>query len=288
MIWDTDKIPSTLKKLIIGPSLKPGKDSSNPSSYRPIALTSQLGKTMERMVTERPTLFIESKDLLSSYQGGFCKGRGAMDAILCLESEIRKAQTNKEIVVAVFFDVEKVFDMLWKEGLLIKLNKLGLNGKLNNWVLDFLFGRTVEAKVGTEHSKRYPVENGTPQGSVCSPLLFNIMINDVFEQVKQNIEKLLYADDGALWVRVQNLEFLNIKMQVAISKVEEWANKWGFKLSIEKSQVICFAKCHKLVPLRLYGHGLEQVKAVRFLGVLFDEKLTWCQHIDKVKNKCKR
>lgn len=52
-IWNTGKLPSVWKESVIVPILKPGKDPSNPSSYRPIALTSQLGKTMERMVTER-------------------------------------------------------------------------------------------------------------------------------------------------------------------------------------------------------------------------------------------
>lgn len=44
------------------------------------------------------------------------KGRNTMDSILSLEAEIRKAQVNKEILVGVFFDVEKAYDMLWKEG----------------------------------------------------------------------------------------------------------------------------------------------------------------------------
>lgn len=102
------------------------------------------------------------------------------------------------VVVAVFCDIEKAYDMLWKEGLLIKLNKLGIGGRLYNWVLDFLFDQEIEVRLGTEYSKMYKVENGTPQGSVCSPVLFNIMINDIFEKVERNIGKSLYADDGAL------------------------------------------------------------------------------------------
>lgn len=38
-----------------------------------------------------------------------------MDSALCLESDIRKFQVNKEVVIDVFFDVEKVYDVLWKE-----------------------------------------------------------------------------------------------------------------------------------------------------------------------------
>ncbi len=63
----------------------------------------------------------------------------------------------------------------------------------------------------------------------------------------------------------------------------------GFKRSISKSQVICFSKCPKtVILLKLYGQDLEQVKVVRFLGVFFDEKSTWWQHIDKVRNTCKK
>lgn len=58
-----------------------------------------------------------------------------------------------------FFDIEKAHDLLWKEGLLIKLNKLGVNWKIYNWVLDLMFGRKIEVKVGTEYSKQYQVEN---------------------------------------------------------------------------------------------------------------------------------
>lgn len=211
-----------------------------------------------------------------------------MDAILCLEAEIRKAQTNKEMVVAVFFDIEKAYDMLWKEGLLMKFEKLGIGGKLYNWVLDFLFGRKIEVRVGTAYSDMHAVENGTPQGSVCSPVLFNIMINDIFDQIDRSVGRSLYADDGALWVRGRNLKYLEKKMQDAIVVVEEWANKWGFRMSVAKTQVICFSRRHKDITLKLYEQKLEQVSSVRFLGVLFDERLTWKQHIEYVQNKCKK
>lgn len=78
------------------------------------------------------------------------------------------------------------------------------------------------------------VENGTPQGSVCSPLIFNIMINDIFEQVEYGIGKSLYADDGALWFRGINIEYMQKKMQTAVKAVEQWSNKWGSPSDINK------------------------------------------------------
>lgn len=86
--------------------------------------------------------------------------------MLCLEDEVRKAQINKQIVAAVFFDVEKAYDLLWIEGLLIKLHQLGVKGNMLNWVRDFLSNRSIQVKVVTDVLESYGVENGTPQGSL--------------------------------------------------------------------------------------------------------------------------
>lgn len=127
-VWDEGRIPGSWKEAIIIPIRKPGKDASRPGNYRPIALTSHVCKLMERMINERLVYFLESRGMVATYQSGFRKGRNTMDPVLCLEDEIRKAQVNKETVVAVFFDVEKAYDMLWKEGLLIKLHLMGIGG----------------------------------------------------------------------------------------------------------------------------------------------------------------
>lgn len=72
--------------------------------------------------------------------------------------------------------------------------------------------------------------------------MFNIIINDIFSQVGQGIGKSLYADDGAMWKRGRNVKFVEKSMHRAVEEVEKWVNHRGFKLSVGKTQVICFSK----------------------------------------------
>ncbi len=89
----------------------------------------------------------------------------------------------------------------------------------------------------------------TPQGSVCSPIIFNVMINDIFSQLGAGVEKSLFADDGAMWKRGRNVLSVVKSMQSAINEVKKWTDMWGFWLSVSKTQVICFSKerqCHSI------------------------------------------
>ena len=80
------------------------------------------------------------------------------------------------------------------------------------------------------------------------------------------------------------------KVQAAVGQVEGWTKQWGLKLSVAKTQVICFSRPHTIIAIsiKLYEQPLEQVKTIRFLGVWFDQKLTRNTHITKVQNKCKK
>ncbi len=75
-------------------------------------------------------------------------------------------------MAVVYFDIEKAYDTVWREGLLIKASRIGIDGKMYNWLSQFLFERTFVVQVGACQSSIYKAENGIPQGSVISPILF--------------------------------------------------------------------------------------------------------------------
>ena len=81
--------------------------------------------------------YLEKHQLLSNMQTGFRRGRNTVDQIVKLQDAIIRQQQNKGHLLAVFVDFEKAFDMLWKNGLLIKLKRLGVNGRMFEWIADF-------------------------------------------------------------------------------------------------------------------------------------------------------
>ena len=85
---------------------------------------------------------------------------------------------------------------------------IGIAGRTYNWIKDFLLDRFIQVRIGKALSGRYRIENGTPQGSVISPILFSIMINYVFSKVQGDIGRSLFADDGALWKRGKNIDHI--------------------------------------------------------------------------------
>ena len=207
-----------------------------------------------------------------------------------LEWEARRAMAAEEGMVGVFLDIDKAYDSIWKEGLMIKLYDAGVRGRMLNWIRGFLRDRKIQVRVGGVCSGVLEIVNGTPQGSVISPVLFNVMINDIFKGLGVGYGMSLFADDGAFWSRGRNLQYVMKKMQKGLDKVEEWAKKWGFKVSASKSKFMVFGNKRKVpeVGLTLYGAPLERVKMFKFLGMWLDERMTWKRHIEKVVGRCDR
>ena len=116
------------------------KAPTNPTSYKPIALTSCICKTLERMINLRLTWFLESNNLLSNLQTGFRAKRSTIDQLVRIETLI-----EKEHLVAVLFDLEKAYDTTWwPYGTLKDLKDLGLQGRLLIFIKHFLEDRTFQ------------------------------------------------------------------------------------------------------------------------------------------------
>ena len=124
-VWESGCFPPSWREAVVIPIPKPGKDHSDPGNFRPIALTSCLCKTMERMINARLMWSLVSQGLLSEKQCGFRKNHSTLDHLVRFETFIRNAFIKKEHVLTIFFDLEKAYDTTWKHGILADLWDLG-------------------------------------------------------------------------------------------------------------------------------------------------------------------
>jgi hypothetical protein len=290
-IWTTGDFPASWRKALIIPIPKPGKDHSNPSNYRPIALTSCICKLMEKMVNRRLMWKLETDGLLANEQCGFRKHHSTVDHLIRLESTIRTAFLNKQHVVAVFFDLEKAYDTTWKHGILSDLHDLGFRGHLPLFIQNFLADRQFQVRVGTTLSDIHQQEMGVPQGSILSPALFSIKINDIVKAVQQGSDCSLFVDDFGLYVTGSIYAGVQRRLQLCVEKIRQWAEENGFTFSSTKTQCIHFHNSRQFFvdpEIRLGKSTIPAVKEAKFLGVVFDQKLNFLSHIKQLKTSCQK
>lgn len=284
-IWMKGEFPTSWREALILPFLKPNKSGSLPQDYRPIALTSSLCKLLERMVNSRLRWYLESKSLISSSQFGFQRAKSTADPIAYLETYISTSLARQESVLAVFFDLEKAYDTTWKYHILQQLTFFGITGNMSFFIQSFLRDRTFRVRVAASTSPSFPQFEGVPQGSVLSTTLFLIAINNIVSTLPIGIRSSLYVDDLAIYASGPSLSTLQNLLQSAISTASSWATKHGFHFSSAKSYSILFTRARAVVPphLTLYGNPLQQRPSGKFLGVTFDSRLSWKEHILSIK-----
>ena len=272
------------------PICKPCKDPTDPSSYRPITLLNCIAKLMGRMVTRRLQQHLEELNFYSPYQSGFRSGHSTLDSVTRLEHSARNALLHREYCVAVFLDISNAFDSVWHHGLLTKLRTLGLTGNLARYIQQFLQWRKIQVTSASTSTSSLPLHAGVPQGSVISPTLFTIMMDDIFDGIPQGVDTSLYADDGAMWYSSPSLDTALQTMQKAIDKVTNWSQQWGLSISPTKTTVLIFTarNLKNPTPLAIDKSPLPFVSTTKFLGVHFDSRLTWRTHICAVRDKCRR
>ena len=226
---------------------------------------------------------------ISRFQSGFRSDRSTTDNLVRLETFIRDAFIKKEHVVAVFFDLEKAYDTTWRYGILKDIHKLGLRGRLPTFIENFLADRAMQVRVGSSLSDYYDQEQGVPQGGVLSTTLFSIKINDIVKCLGNLTDCSLYVDDFCICYRSKSMATIERQLQQNLNKIENWATSNGFKFSKSKTQCVHFCqlrKQHDDPVLHLYGSPIPVVEESKFLGILFDRKLSFIPHIKYLKAKC--
>ena len=174
------------------------------------------------MVNNRLMWVLEYKGLLASEQCCFRKNQSTADHLVRLNGYIRNAFAEKENVIAVFFDLENVYGTTWKHGILSDLYDLDFRGHLPTFIDGFLSHRLFQVRTGSTLSDTFEQEMGVPQGSILSPILFSLKINNFVKSVLKGSKAFLFMDDFALCIRAKSLPHGVRLMQLCVNSVQDW------------------------------------------------------------------
>ena len=156
-------------------------------------------------------------------------------------------------------------------------------------ICDFLSDRYFKVRVGNIYSDPYSQEAVVPQGSILSVMLFSLEINSIVSCLLPDIKCSLYVDDLAIDYSSSHMPSTERKLQESFNRLGHWCDENGFKFSPTKTMCVHFCQLRKqhLDPeLYLNGTQIPIIGEAKFLGLLFDSKLSFIPHITSLKSRC--
>ncbi|CAF3620810.1 unnamed protein product [Rotaria socialis] len=281
---DNGKVPDDWKKANVTPIFKKGK-RDDPSNYRPISLTSVVGKLLEGTIANRIVDHLELNNLLLKSQHGFRRHKSCLTNLLEFFHNMHVMHDDSKAVDIVYLDFKKAFDKVPHKSLLAKVRALGIGGKVADWIQDWLQNRKQRVVINGIASGWANVTSGVPQGSVLGPLLFLIYINDLDIGLLSRLAK--FADDSKLGTNVGDLEGIK-QLQKDLDNVGDWSIKWQMPFNIDKCKVMHVGSRNPNHNYELLGAVLVTTKVEKDLGVYVSDDFKVSTQCKEAVNKANR
>ena len=131
--------------------------------------------------------------------GGFCKGHSTATVLMGLRDDLLYAMKRSEVTLTVLADFTKAFDTVCFKTLLGKLNRLNFSKSFCMWMFNYLSSRSHYVQVDDRLYSTIQTEFSIPQGSILRPMLFNIHVNDLNDNMDETIKSFQYADDTHIY-----------------------------------------------------------------------------------------
>ncbi|XP_063707697.1 uncharacterized protein LOC134836418, partial [Culicoides brevitarsis] len=279
--------PKNWRSSIVVPIFKSG-DRSKIENYRGIAILNTIAKLFEKIVADHLAKFLSRK--IDVHQHGFRAGHSTSSNLCQYASNLLLSLENNKQVDAIYTDFSKAFDKVNHKLLRRKLVKIGVRGKILDWIYTYLSNRTQKVRLNGVFSDSLAVTSGVPQGSHLGPILFIIFINDLSQHIL-NCHYLLYADDMKIYKIVNETSDTQL-IQDDLNRINTWCTKNLMFLNVSKCNTITFTKKRKenIIASDYYINdvSLKRVQSVNDLGVTFDYKINFNSHVDKIVNESRR
>ena len=280
----TAKSPLDWKIQFISPILKPGKNKVEPSSYRPVSLTSICSKILEHIMYSQTMKHLEKYKILSNLQHGYRNGCSTETQLLKVIDLFAKGLENNKQTDAISLDFSRAFDTVPHNRLLLKMDYYGIR-KILPWINDFLSDRKQCVMIDGVKSRFVSVISGLPQGTVLAALLFLIFINDLPASVTKSFTGV-FCDDTLIAKEISQKSD-SLELQNDLNNIFEWTKIWGMKFNTVKCVQMTVSKKRKQFQNNYYldKEILKKKETIKYLGVTIDNKLTFKQHIEDKSKK---
>ena len=185
-------------------------------------------------------------------------------------------------VDVLYMDFQKAFDKVPHERLISKVKAVGIEGKVLNWIREWLRERKQRVVLDGENSEWKEVKSGVPQGSVLGPVLFLIYINDIDENIANMILK--FADDIKLIGKVKTLQDIE-SMKRDVKILVEWSEKWLMPYNIKKCKAMHLGNNNTEAKYEIKGLNLQVINEETDLGVIVTKNFKWDNQCSKAASK---
>ena len=277
----TGIVPQDWKDANVAPLFKKGS-KNKPENYRPVSLTSIVGKILESIIKDHIVEHLNKYSLIKSSQHGFTKGKSCLTNLLEFFETVTKEVDQDNSVDLIYLDFAKAFDKVPYMSLSKKLECHGLNGLVLDWVKNWLCGRRQKVSISKESSSWQDVTSGVPQGSVLGPVLFIIYINDLETDLLSKIGK--FADDTKMSKRVNSLLDAEV-LRDDLRKLYEWARSWQMQFNKDKCVVMHIGRKNNKFEYKLGDTVLTKSVQERDLGIIVDNRLKFSEQCNvAIKN----
>ena len=273
----TGFVPSQWKIACVTPIPKIIPPINIENHLRPISITSSLSKIAESFICR---FFDDTfRNHCDPNQFGGVKGKSTTLALIKFSHYLFKCLDNRDKFVRILFvDFVKAFDLINHNILFSKMENIQLPPHIKLWFLSFLYNRSQFVNIESSFSSVKTVNAGTPQGTLSGPVNFNLLINDL----QFFLEYLKYVDDTN-YVSESD-DPLDDSFQNAADYLSSWCTENETKLNVDKTKemLLYFGKKYpsQSIPnVCINGMAVERVRSFKLLGVIFNDTLTWTEHV---------
>ena len=281
--------------IVIPKSNKESYDS--PKSFRPIILLNTLGKLIEKVIGECFQFHVISSNFIHQSQLGKLKYRSTSDTGIVLIHFIYMGWIINVMTNTLAFDIVQFFPSLSYYLLSYILGKAGFDSKIEYFFSNYLIGRKTWYYWNNFSLSFFNINIGVGQGSALSvlfalylaPILY--ILENCLKFLKIPVSILSFVDDGLFIARSKSISILNSLLFYSYNITSIFLKKFSLIMKHTKIEVFHFSRSNGILdpPLLnlsiLGGPILHPRETWKYLGFIFDRKLSFCQHVDFYINK---